>query len=253
MGRRKQSECKHGHSLTGWNLYVDPAGRRRCRTCFRAWGESRRRREGQEPRAPWSTHDVERLCTLKESHATLPYISKVLRRSPSAVSKKWWKLKRASGSMSEGFYTAGRVAKLLGVDEHKTLRWVREGWLLAERSGTNRGRGNAGWAVTPLMLETFLENPRFWPLWTVEDIPDPIWRDVARSLRPVGRYVDNVEAGQRLGYAPKHINHLCKTGRLRGVQVVEKRAANGKAAKWWMTEAAVRAFALRAQQDEEAA
>lgn len=28
-----KTECKHGHPLEGDNLYVDPRGRRECRTC----------------------------------------------------------------------------------------------------------------------------------------------------------------------------------------------------------------------------
>src|SRR5881409_2055104 len=30
-----QTECKHGHPLTGDNLYIRPDGRRYCRTCNR--------------------------------------------------------------------------------------------------------------------------------------------------------------------------------------------------------------------------
>jgi len=30
----RRTECKHGHPLTGSNLYVDPSGRRRCRACM---------------------------------------------------------------------------------------------------------------------------------------------------------------------------------------------------------------------------
>jgi len=32
---KKQTHCKHGHEFFGSNLYVDPRGRQRCRTCNR--------------------------------------------------------------------------------------------------------------------------------------------------------------------------------------------------------------------------
>ncbi len=32
-GNQKKTVCKRGHALTGENLYVEPAGGRRCRTC----------------------------------------------------------------------------------------------------------------------------------------------------------------------------------------------------------------------------
>jgi hypothetical protein len=40
---RLKDECKHGHLLSGDNLYVTKDGRRQCKTCLR-----RRWREGQE-------------------------------------------------------------------------------------------------------------------------------------------------------------------------------------------------------------
>jgi hypothetical protein len=36
FGRPKRQRCKRGHPLFGANLYMDPSGDRRCRTCRRA-------------------------------------------------------------------------------------------------------------------------------------------------------------------------------------------------------------------------
>ncbi len=36
-GRLLSATCPHGHLLSGDNLYVEPAGHRRCRACRREW------------------------------------------------------------------------------------------------------------------------------------------------------------------------------------------------------------------------
>lgn len=50
--QRARTHCYLGHPFSGENLYITPAGVRRCRACDRRRGSAYRRRLGMKPRYP---------------------------------------------------------------------------------------------------------------------------------------------------------------------------------------------------------
>lgn len=63
-----KAHCDHGHVLSGENLYVDPDGKRKCRTCMRDIQE-RRKKRFKGPRRP--KPDRETLATELEEYTAV--------------------------------------------------------------------------------------------------------------------------------------------------------------------------------------
>jgi hypothetical protein len=70
-------------------------------------------------------------------------------------------------------YTANRLAGLFGVDGHKVIRWIKQGWLTAHRRGTRRTeqQGGDSWWITHASAYRFaLEYPEEYLLRSVDQL-----------------------------------------------------------------------------------
>jgi len=69
---------------------------------------------------------------------------------------------RQMAGANGAWFTARGLAKLLGIDDHKVLRWIRAGLLPARRRGTNRTEAQGGddWLIMRTAVRQFLiEHP----------------------------------------------------------------------------------------------
>jgi hypothetical protein len=70
-------------------------------------------------------------------------------------------------------HTANRLAGLFGVDSHKVMRWIKQGWLTAHRRGTERKeqQGGDSWWITRANAYRFgLEHPEEYLLKAVDQL-----------------------------------------------------------------------------------
>jgi hypothetical protein len=70
-------------------------------------------------------------------------------------------------------YTANSLASLFGVDSHKVLRWIKQGWLSAHRRGTRRTElqgGDSWWIPHASVYRFALEHPEEYLLRSVEQL-----------------------------------------------------------------------------------
>ena len=99
---------------------------------------------------------------------------------------------------------ANGPADLLGVDIHAVLRWIKDGTLHAERSGT-RGDNHDAWHMTTADVRTFLlSHPHLYTLTSLERAGSREWFMEMIAPRTGGRVVGSVEerlfclAGERV-------------------------------------------------------
>lgn len=78
-------------------------------------------------------------------------------------------------------YNIRQVITLLGLpSDHAIKVWIRAGWLDATKSGSAR---TCDWRISRVALLQFLANRATWMAWSVEQIADPSYRQIARNLR----------------------------------------------------------------------
>jgi len=71
------------------------------------------------------------------------------------------------------FYSANSLAKLMGIDRHGVMLWIKRGLLEAKRRGTERSANQGGdeWLIRPSHIRRFLiENPVLFDIRKVEQL-----------------------------------------------------------------------------------
>jgi len=106
-------------------------------------------------------------------------------------------------------YSACATARLLGIGDGKTVeRWARFGWLCATRHV--RAGGGRRLAITHDALLTFIEDERYWHVWSPERIRERRLREYASEQRAavgaLGRWLTPGEAARRLGVGHAAVN-----------------------------------------------
>lgn len=108
----------------------------------------------------WTEEEVELL--VKYSHRSPEWIRKHLAeagyiRSATAIVLK---RKRLGGSMLNGGYSLQELSRLMGIDVHSVSRWIEQGFLEAEKRGSNRTAVQGGdiWLIRPENLVQFVRS-----------------------------------------------------------------------------------------------
>lgn len=165
-----------------------------------------------EQTSAWTADEVARLYEMREAFVPTREIAARLGRTVSAVNGKWSKLERAAnGATKPWYWSMKRIAALLGVSQQIARDWLVYGWLPAARSGR---WGGTEWAISAEQLHAFLGDQRYWPIWSVEQITDPVWRDLAREMRGTARYLTTKAVAARVGVSAHCIQQHCRAGRL---------------------------------------
>lgn len=184
----------------------------------------------------WTPEENERLTDLLDAHLTYPEIAACLGRSLLAVVVRADELRQAGNHNGE--LLAHQVARVFGVHWAVSGRWIKLGWLPAERGTSRRGRRDTGnvrtWAVQQADLERFIADHRYWPAWDPARMAPGRWREYAGAVRPRLRYLDAHEVGRRLGFCAATITRKCRAGELRAVCLVP--GTPGVGGKWWVRE-----------------
>ena len=121
---------------------------------------------------PWSAE--EKALLEKWAHLTLARISCKLRqagfeRTETAIKLKMRRLLITKDTLD--YYSATKIAHAMGVDSHKVVGWIRQGWLRAVRKGTLRTeqQGGDSYLVPTHELRRFLlHHPDEYELGPVE-------------------------------------------------------------------------------------
>ena len=104
--------------------------------------------------------DAERQIVVKYASATLTHIGRKLREAGFCRSENAIKIfiLRHIGPKPKEDYSACRLAKLMGIDGHAVIRWIREGWLKGTAMGTARSDRQGGdiWVVRPEDAREFI-------------------------------------------------------------------------------------------------
>ena len=116
----------------------------------------------------WSEKDLNRIKEL------LPYYSpkvvgQMLGRSEDAIKIIRQRQKIKASSKSEGWLTANRVMRLLGMnDARPVIGWVKKGLVLGHRI-----EGDDTWLVHEISLRRWVVSPRSWVYFDTNRIQDP--------------------------------------------------------------------------------
>lgn len=118
-------------------------------------------------RKAW-TKDEEKILLDLIGNRTVPWVAKKLHRSTSSVVLK---LKRMHISRRfRAGYTLRDLQLCFGTNHNVIERWVREGWLVIKRRGTNRPHD--AWLVTDADILRFIQNH---PMAFRLDKVDQLW------------------------------------------------------------------------------
>lgn len=117
---------------------------------------------------------------------------------------------------SQQFYTARRVANLLGIPCSKTVsRWIEQGWLRAKRSFLRAG-GRRHWMIKHHDLVAFLENEEHWHRWEPEHV-DRMFSQQAERRAQV-RFLTTGEVAERLYVTSNAVQSWIQQERLPAVR-----------------------------------
>lgn len=175
----------------------------------------------------WTRAEEARLVEMLEAHRSYAQIGRALGRSVEACQIRAKHL--GIGFRSAGGYTLNGVARLMGVDVHTPMWWVREGWLRARRTRQRQGP-NCITFTSHEALVAFLEDETHWHLWEPDRITDAGLREYATEIRRGLRFLTLSEAAPLLGVTIGGLNSAIRAGRIKGV----KRAANWLIRSDWL-------------------
>lgn len=114
-------------------------------------------------------------------------------------------------------YSATQAGLVLGLGRWRARDLITIGALPV----TNTGR-KGEYRIPRAVLLAFVQDRRWWMLWTPAAITDGPLRQVAELARAAAaphRWLDATEAGRRLGYAAQTVDTYCQRGQLPGVKV----------------------------------
>lgn len=174
---------------------------------------------------------------LREWHGILPEeeISARLGRSTIAVHLRWSRdLRLPSPSKDPGYMTANRIARLLGVDAHKVIRWIDGGLLFGEvLPGSKEIR-----RVRKDILLRCLLNPANWIWFDPGKVANAgLRRMLARRAERWGdEWWTTSQVATFHGVTVKDVGRNIRLGKIQGVQAVNRggRNNNGSWANWFV-------------------
>jgi len=152
--------------LMGWkkDWYRGPVKKLAEKFGMPRWRVSSRARElevmpVQKKEPVWSETEIWMLTQC--AHRSPPVIQKYLKRAGYQRSEQGIRLKRKRLHLSRATmngYTSRSLAGLFGVDDHGIMRWIKKGWLKAERRGTARTpqQGGDEWFIRPEWVRDFI-------------------------------------------------------------------------------------------------
>lgn len=113
--------------------------------------------------------------------------------------------------------TASAAARLLGIESRTVVRWVRHGWLRAQR-GPDWGP-HRRWMIDRGDLTDFLENPAYWHCWEPSRIPDATGlRWWATEMRAGERFLTLSAVAERYSVQPATVGGWIDRGFLPAVR-----------------------------------
>lgn len=119
------------------------------------------------------------------------------------------KLALPAGTLT--IWTAGRVAKLFGVNVKTAASWMRRGWLKVRRNDKYGQR--IVWVTTEDDLTAFIENAAYWHVWEPARMTDAAWREWATEVHSE-RYLTTDEVGKWLCVVPATVVSWIRNGEL---------------------------------------
>jgi len=136
--------------------------------------------EAPRRRAPWTPEDVAVMEAMFEEGATETAVAKKLGRSVDAVRVR--RKREGVPSRTATTLNARKVAQMLGLSCAKQVVRFRDLGYLRGRQVGRRGN-NKQWLFQEDGVLAFMQDPRGWPGWKPERIPDPVLREWALELR----------------------------------------------------------------------
>lgn len=163
-------------------------------------------------RAPrvWTRERLSKLEGLIDQGMTDAQIAARLETTEMAVTlARRRKLALPAGTST--IWTAGRVARLFGVDTKTVALWMRNGWLKVRRNDKYGRR--IVWVTTEDDLTVFVENPAYWHVWEPARMTDAAWREWATEVHSE-RYLTTDEVAMRLCVVPATVVLWIRNGEL---------------------------------------
>ena len=113
----------------------------------------------QKKEPAWSETEIWMLtqCAQRSPQVIQRYLKRAgYRRSQQGIRLKRKRLHLSRATMNG--YTSRSLAGLFGVDDHVITRWIKKGWLKAERRGTARTpqQGGDEWFIRPEWVREFI-------------------------------------------------------------------------------------------------
>ena len=115
----------------------------------------------QKKEPPWSDTEIWMLkqCAHRSPQRIQKYLKRAgYQRSQLGINLKMKRLHLSRATMNG--YTSRSLAGLFGVDDHGVLRWIKKGWLKAQKRGTARTpqQGGDEWFIRPEWVKDFVVN-----------------------------------------------------------------------------------------------
>lgn len=114
-------------------------------------------------------------------------------------------------SCSEIHHSALGMAKVIGIDHNKVIRWINNGYIHARRDEATL---HAPWVISDEALITFLEDERYWHLWEPELVDERYHEYVQRRAQV--RFLTIDEAAERCLVVPGTVRRWLWKGLLPG-------------------------------------
>jgi hypothetical protein len=114
-------------------------------------------------------------------------------------------------------YSATQAGLVLGLSQWRARDLIAIGALPVANAG-RKGE----YRIPRAVLLAFVQDRRWWMLWTPAAITDGPLRQVAELARAAAaphRWLDALETGRRLGYAAQTVDVYCQRGQIPGVKV----------------------------------
>lgn len=110
-----------------------------------------------------------------------------------------------------------QVGELFSLHKGTINKWIRLGWLVAQRNGKTRSRPAIA-LITDEALMDFMARRDCWPAWSPGAITDPDWQAYARDLRSAGDWMNCSTIARQHGVRLSRIYAWFREGRVRGIQ-----------------------------------
>ena len=180
---------------------------------------------------PWSERDLKRVQELLPFYSP-KVVGRMLGRSEDAIKIKRQRQKIKASSKSEGWLSANRVMRLLGMpDARPVIGWVKKGLVLGHRI-----EGDDTWMVHEISLRRWIVSPISWLYFDTERIQDPhLARLVELAQERWGdEWLTTRQVADLKGTTTRQIGQTIFRRQLPAVHVVGKdgRHEDGKWAFW---------------------